>query len=67
MSQFSPVNFPYFLRLWYSLLRSSTVGSLSRAVYPGFAGGNISETGGRKVFVVFRFLHWHSTSVLLRL
>ena len=66
-SQQRLVNLPYCLRSSYSCALSTCTGFLPKAVY--FLGeGNISATAWAESDVFnFLFLHWHSTSVLLRL
>ena len=66
-SQQRPVNLPYCLRSSYSCALSTCTGFLPKAVY-FLGGGNISATAWAESDVFdFLFLHWHSTSVLLRL
>ena len=66
-SQQRPVNLPYCLRSLYSCALSTCTGFLPKAVY-FLGGGNISATAWAESDVFdFLFLHWHSTSVLLRL
>lgn len=66
-SQQSPVNFPYSFRSSHSAERSACVGFLDKAQYL-FGRGNSSETAWfDSVVVASLFLHWHSTSVRLRL